>query len=524
MNMDILNTRLHALPDGEADVGSPPRADGDASGGTSFDHVMARASQSDATHGSQRPQEARSGRTHPEGRPPGDAASGAREEGSDPQRRASASGRTADGAGAPSEGKRQERDHELPQDGNALPVSVLIADSQPETDARARKGIEVRLPASASEKGRASLPGSVSTENREAIRPSRIETEVRTHFAAEGESSPDENGQDGLRLRSEPGGRPVVVPSLSGGKGVSEEAAARPVALEADRQVLSVAGEKTFAQGRERLHALASFPGGEGAAQVRSGAQAPVIEGKKGATPSAVAPTASLRTEAPAVTLGEDASALSDTNAMERETLMAMIDGDRGAGEAGGTGEMRSGLLQGLGAVRERGGSVSAFRMDAPPAREGEIRAPLGQAAWERSLAQQVLESVETGERRLTLRLHPASLGTVEVRLSADESGARVQLHSPQAAVREAMEAALPRLRELFQGSGLNLVEATVSRNAAFGGGQSGAGQGQPFGAGSDPGAGGSPHDDTVPLEPEATSLEEPIHPMSAAGRIDYYA
>ncbi len=103
---------------------------------------------------------------------------------------------------------------------------------------------------------------------------------------------------------------------------------------------------------------------------------------------------------------------------------------------------------------------------------------PLGHEAWEKSMARQVFKMAGEGGQHATLRLNPANLGTLEVRVTTEEGDARVQFSSQHTAVREAVESALPRLREMFQGSGINLVEADVSRHGSAGQQQAGNGAG----------------------------------------------
>ena len=95
----------------------------------------------------------------------------------------------------------------------------------------------------------------------------------------------------------------------------------------------------------------------------------------------------------------------------------------------------------------------------------------VGAAGWDGALAQKVVWLV--GERQQTAQLHlnPPQLGPLEVRLSvapADQNAvANAQFASPHAAVREALEAAMPRLREILAESGITLGNATVG-NGSF--------------------------------------------------------
>jgi flagellar hook-length control protein FliK len=61
------------------------------------------------------------------------------------------------------------------------------------------------------------------------------------------------------------------------------------------------------------------------------------------------------------------------------------------------------------------------------------------------------------------LRLNPPELGRLDVRISMSGSEASVQFSAHSGAVREAVEQALPRLREMLEQNGLSLAHADVS-------------------------------------------------------------
>ena len=100
-----------------------------------------------------------------------------------------------------------------------------------------------------------------------------------------------------------------------------------------------------------------------------------------------------------------------------------------------------------------------------PAPTTGVLDEPVGHQAWEKSMARQVLDLAGRGEQRATLRLNPASLGALDVHIATGEGEARVHFSSQHMLVRDAVESALPRLREMFQGSGVNLAEVEVSRH-----------------------------------------------------------
>lgn len=100
------------------------------------------------------------------------------------------------------------------------------------------------------------------------------------------------------------------------------------------------------------------------------------------------------------------------------------------------------------------------------PARDLRLAPHVGAAGWDGALAQKVLWLI--GERMQTaeLRLNPPHLGPLEVQLTIapDRSGiADAQFASPHAVVREAIEAAMPRLREALAESGITLGNTVVA-------------------------------------------------------------
>ena len=64
------------------------------------------------------------------------------------------------------------------------------------------------------------------------------------------------------------------------------------------------------------------------------------------------------------------------------------------------------------------------------------------------------------------LQLNPPDLGPMEVTLTVGtgpDAETRIEFTSPHLAVREALQSALPQLREMMENSGISLGSATVS-------------------------------------------------------------
>lgn len=89
------------------------------------------------------------------------------------------------------------------------------------------------------------------------------------------------------------------------------------------------------------------------------------------------------------------------------------------------------------------------------------IPARVGTQAWDNQVSQRIVYMVGK-EQAATLTLNPPDLGPVQVVLSVSNDGASVAFSSNQQEVRQALENALPRLREMMGESGIALGNATV--------------------------------------------------------------
>jgi len=100
------------------------------------------------------------------------------------------------------------------------------------------------------------------------------------------------------------------------------------------------------------------------------------------------------------------------------------------------------------------------------PLPQSEITEPFGRPAWSQGMGKQILWMVNQNISSAEIRLNPAHLGPVEVRLEINDDQITVALSSRHAVVREAMEMALPKLREMFDGNGLSLADTDISQQS----------------------------------------------------------
>ena len=98
---------------------------------------------------------------------------------------------------------------------------------------------------------------------------------------------------------------------------------------------------------------------------------------------------------------------------------------------------------------------------------------PVGHPQWDKALGERIQWMIGKEVQQAELKLTPPNLGPLEVRVSLHNDQANVSILAAHAPAREALEAALPRLREMFGEASLNLVNVDVGQRG-------GSGQGQP--------------------------------------------
>lgn len=88
---------------------------------------------------------------------------------------------------------------------------------------------------------------------------------------------------------------------------------------------------------------------------------------------------------------------------------------------------------------------------------------PVGTADWTDALSQKVVFLSNAHQQSAELTLNPPDLGPLQVVLRVADNHAHALFVSQHAQVRDAVEAALPKLRDAMEAGGLGLGSATVS-------------------------------------------------------------
>jgi flagellar hook-length control protein FliK len=90
----------------------------------------------------------------------------------------------------------------------------------------------------------------------------------------------------------------------------------------------------------------------------------------------------------------------------------------------------------------------------------------VGTPAWDQALGQKVVWMVAGEQQSASLTLNPPDLGPLQVVLNVSNSQANATFIAAQPEVRQALEAALPKLRDMLGEAGIQLGQASVNSGA----------------------------------------------------------
>lgn len=137
------------------------------------------------------------------------------------------------------------------------------------------------------------------------------------------------------------------------------------------------------------------------------------------------------------------------------------------------------------------------------------------QGGWSEAVVDRVMLMSSQNLKSAEIQLEPPELGRLDVRISVNQEQSQVAFASPHAGVREALDAQMNRLREMFAQQGLGTLDVSVSDQS-----QQRDWQGQQ-GSGRGAGQGQSDGDDSG-----LTGVQEssPAPAARARSLVDYYA
>ena len=133
----------------------------------------------------------------------------------------------------------------------------------------------------------------------------------------------------------------------------------------------------------------------------------------------------------------------------------------RGGGEAPRTAG-DAGMTHPEAAVLQLAGAGHAASNQTANTVDDRLHAQVGTSAWNEEFGQKIVWLVQRQEGRAELVLTPPQMGRIEISLQVSNDQASALFTSANPAVREAIEAALPRLREVLAEAGIQLGQAQV--------------------------------------------------------------
>ncbi|MNS53798.1 Flagellar hook-length control protein [compost metagenome] len=100
---------------------------------------------------------------------------------------------------------------------------------------------------------------------------------------------------------------------------------------------------------------------------------------------------------------------------------------------------------------------------DAQGPQSNKIAPQVGNPGWDQAIGQKVLWMVQGAQQSATLTLNPPDLGPMQVTVQVNNNQATANFTAHQPEVRHALEAAMPRLREMLNDAGIQLGQSNVS-------------------------------------------------------------
>lgn len=131
--------------------------------------------------------------------------------------------------------------------------------------------------------------------------------------------------------------------------------------------------------------------------------------------------------------------------------------------EQGKSAELPNSLANATPLTQSAAGIMANMQTNKPADNPQVIAAPMGSKGWADEFSQKISWMSTQQNQVAELHLNPPELGPLDVTLKISDSQATAVFTSPHSAVRDAIENALPKLRELLADNGIMLGNTTVS-------------------------------------------------------------
>ena len=163
-----------------------------------------------------------------------------------------------------------------------------------------------------------------------------------------------------------------------------------------------------------------------------------------------------------------------------------------------------------------QGGMMPANRMFGAVQPELVVPQRMGSENWGSGLGDKVVWMVGNQTRGAEIHLNPPALGPLEVRVSISDGQANLSFMTQHASVREAIEAATPRLREMLGDTGISTGSVSVNVGSFA---QQQAPSRQP-----EQSRGASWQSDSGNMAPAGEVVTTFVQPLHGRGLVDFFA
>lgn len=111
--------------------------------------------------------------------------------------------------------------------------------------------------------------------------------------------------------------------------------------------------------------------------------------------------------------------------------------------------------------------SLSAQPAISNSALAGPITQQVGATGWSEAMGQRIVMMASEHVQQAEIRLNPEGLGPLQVVLSLEKGAADIQFLAHDAQVREALQAALPKLQDMLSNAGFSLDKVSIDAGSA---------------------------------------------------------
>ncbi len=111
-------------------------------------------------------------------------------------------------------------------------------------------------------------------------------------------------------------------------------------------------------------------------------------------------------------------------------------------------------------------GNTSPQTAPAQAAHQGSLDTPVQDPRWSQEFGEKIVWMARNDQQQAQLSLNPAHLGPLQITLSLDSDQASANFTAATPEVRQAIEDAMPRLREMLASAGISLGQTQVGTQA----------------------------------------------------------